>query len=225
MVTMIPPRRPTRLAFMALCAVQFAAPAIAGQESVEPRTRDPYWSCGVNCLALIAHMRDREITIRSIQDLLRPRENGDCSIADLERASRAIGLHPVSAMASWQSLPSVTRPCIVQLRSATRYGTGAHYVVLMGLHRLGVITIDPPGAGVLHPLEEFHSDWTGVLVAFPEDAKQERELVAMLQGRPHWISWGIPATVAALTGLLAWSLNRRRVRKTNRATIVPASGT
>ena len=199
----------------ALCA-SVQAGVCAAEDSPGDKTRDPYRCCGLNCLDVIAHMHEHDPSLATLQELLSPRENGDCSVADLERASKAVGLKPLSARVDWATLPSVSCPCIVQLRSATRYGTGSHYVILMGLHRTGVILLDPPGAGTLHPYSEFKKDWTGVVVAFPLDERERREYVAALSGSFPWVAWMASGLMVAVAGILV-------LRRRHRVSAAPAA--
>lgn len=100
-------------------------------------------------------------------------------------------------------------PCIVQLRSNTRYATGSHYVVLMGLHTRGVVLVDVPAPGMIHPSSEFQRDWTGVVIAFPWGEAERRELVRRINGGLFGISAAITASAFGLAVFSAWILARR----------------
>ena len=76
---------------------------------------DPYRCCGSNCLTLIARLHGIQATHQSIKTLLRPRPNGDCSVADIERVSTSLGLRPISVRVEWDLLPEIPMPCIIQV--------------------------------------------------------------------------------------------------------------
>ncbi len=192
-----------------LGASSLASSALAADPSDVTR-RDPYRSCGLNCLAILAHLQNVHVPLGSIEEQLNPRDNGECSVADLERASRTIGLDPVGARLDWDQLPAVPLPCIVQLRSETRYATGSHYAILMGLHRTGVILLDAPSPSMLHPYEEFRRDFTGVVVAFPSEAEQKRAFLARVGEPPAWSGWAARVLMVVAIGALAWWVRPRR---------------
>ncbi len=204
-----------RLSSLVVLACFSASPrgvATSAEEEPSAKKADPYQCCGLNCLTVMARMRDLDIPVTTLQDLLRPRENGDCSVADLERAAKAAGLDPTSALLAWSALPHVPCPCIVQLRSATRFGSRSHFVVLMGLHRLGVILLDAPNPAILHPYDEFKQDWTGVVVAFPSDESEQRALIASFRGPIPWSALTVSGALA-VAGFLTWRLAGRGRRK------------
>jgi ABC-type bacteriocin/lantibiotic exporter with double-glycine peptidase domain len=174
--------------------------------------RDAYRCCGVNCLATIAHLHGLHVSVESLEKLIRPRENSDCSVGDIERAALAIGLRPTSVQLEWSALRYLPAPCIVQLRSPTRYATGSHFVVLMGLHRTGVILLDPPNPGMLHPYEEFQGDWSGVAIAFPADGNEKRDFIARVASKPAWAVWATRGSIGAALAAFTWLLIQRRVQ-------------
>jgi ABC-type bacteriocin/lantibiotic exporter with double-glycine peptidase domain len=192
-----------------LCSLWDMGTLWAADGSNGPR-RDPYGCCGLNCLAVLAHSWDIHVPLSSIEELVKPRENGDCSVSDIERAAKSLGLHPVSAHVDWNTLPDVPFPCIVQLRSPTRYATGSHYALLMALHRSGVILLDAPNPAMLHPYDEFRRDFTGVVVAFPRDEKERRVFVARVTDSPSWAGWIVRGSILVSLGVLAWFLHRWR---------------
>ena len=174
------------------------------------RQRDAYWCCGLNCLAIVAHSHGIHANLSRIEGLLKPRANGECSVADLERAGRGLGLEPVSVFVDWNTLPSVPTPCIVQLRSPTRYATGSHYVILMGFHRNGVILLDAPNLARLHPYGEFRADFTGVVVAFPLDEGEKRDFIARFQNLTSWSERILGGATFIAFVVSAWLYRNRR---------------
>ena len=172
--------------------------------------RDPYRCCGLNCLAVVAHVHDIHVPLSSIEEILKPRANGDCSVADIERAAQTLGLHPASAHLDWNVLPLVPFPCIVQLHSLTRYATKSHYTILMGFHRTGVILLDAPNPAMLHPYDEFRKDFTGVVIAFPPAESDRRDFVARIGTSSSWADWTVRGSIVASLGVLAWLFRYRR---------------
>ncbi len=195
----------------------------SGADRLTEGRREPYWCCGLNCLTVIAHWHGVHVRVKSFEEILRPRDNGDCSVAQIERAARAVGLDPICASVDWNTLRHVPFPCIVQLRSPTRYATGGHYVLLMGLHSEGVILLDAPSPGTVHPYDEFRKDWTGVVIAIPRDENEKRAFVARIGNSPSWTAWAIRGSIVAVLGVLASLLSYRSVltRRTNPATLLP----
>jgi hypothetical protein len=191
--------------FLALSAGS-APMTSAGDSPKDGGDPDPYRSCAVNCLYVICRIRGVDVAFSSTADLLQPRKNGDCSIADIERAATAIGLEPVSARLDRRDLPKVPFPAIVHLRSRAPRSASNHYVVLMGLFRRGVVTIDPPNAATCHPYQEFYHDWTGVVVAFPRDPHQRSAFIASLASGSAWMPWSATALVVSVLLVLAWNL-------------------
>jgi ABC-type bacteriocin/lantibiotic exporter with double-glycine peptidase domain len=209
-----------RLGVIAWLWTSVQVSAATAAEGAPEWGRDPYWCCGVNCLAVMAHFREIHVSVSSLELSLNPRENGNCSVADMERAAQALGLQPTSARVGWNTLPQVPSPCIVQLRSVTRYGAAGHYVILLGLHSKGVILLDPPNPGTIHPYDEFRSDWTGVVIAFPRDENERRDFAAVIDASPAWAQWTVRGSIVALSVVLAWLVANRRVfarRETIRA--------
>ncbi|MHB1557827.1 MAG: cysteine peptidase family C39 domain-containing protein [Isosphaeraceae bacterium] len=183
--------------------------ALAADGPIGP-PKDSYRCCGLNCLAVLAHFHSVDVPLESIEKLINPRANGDCSVADIERAAQALGLDPLSAQIDWNMLPRVPSPCIVQLRSATRYATGSHFAVFMGLHRSGVILLDAPNPAMLHPYEEFRKDFTGVVITFPRAEVERRNLVARLGQAASWAEWSIRGSIVVTLGAVAWLVRYRR---------------
>ena len=179
-----------------------------------------YRCCGLNCLYVISKLKDIPVSRADLERNLSPRDNGDTSVADIERASVALGLDPVSARIDLTTLAQVPLPAIVQLKSRTRQSSASHYVVLLSLHREGVITVDPPIEASLHPYSEFARDWTGVTIAFPADSTRKSALIVRLNraGRPG--VWVRRLVIVVLLALLAWSLLARR-RQGPTAKLVP----
>ncbi len=167
---------------------------------------DPYRSCGVNCFVIICRMRAIDEPLASANALLRPRKNGDCSVADLECAARAVGLDVISAKLNRPDLYRVPFPAIVHLRSHALQSSSNHYVVLTGMFRKGIVTIDPPNEPTYHPYEEFFDDWTGVVVAFPENSQRRRAFVASLQVGSWWRTWALVLVSASAPAGVAWAL-------------------
>ncbi len=197
-----------------------AAGAPGGSGADSPRSSNaeagPYRCCGLNCLMLVAHFRDVAVPFKELEQLIRPRPNGECSVADIERAATAIGLGPVCAQVSWNHLPDLPPPCIVQLHSATRYATGGHYAILMGLHEKGVILLDAPSPARLHPYQEFQKDWTGVVIACPVDEAARREFLAKLVPAS---AWG-PARIGAVAFAAAVVVTSVIASRWSRASLV-----
>jgi hypothetical protein len=89
----------------------------------------------------------------------------------------------------------------------------------MGFHAKGAILLDAPTPGMLHPYDEFQKDWTGVVIAFPEDENEAREFVARIGDSTSWSAWTIRGSIVAFLVALAWLFSHRRVlaRRNDRA--------
>jgi ABC-type bacteriocin/lantibiotic exporter with double-glycine peptidase domain len=193
-----------------LTAFTFASGEVQPHRSLvsEQGESDPYRSCAVNCFYVVCQLRGRDVTFSSVKELLRPRENGDCSIADIERAAKAVGLDAVSAKVDRRDISKIPFPAIAHLRSRALQSSSNHYVVLMGVFREGVVTIDPPNAATYHPHQEFCDDWSGAVVAFPVGEESRRHFVASLSGewRPRIAVLFVGG--ACVLFMLGWGLTR-----------------
>ena len=164
--------------------VLIAIPGVAGEKGT-----DLYRACGLNCLAVVAGMRGVDVTLNSLEAVLKPRPNGDSSLMDIERAARSIGLDPVSTRLDLDRLASAPMPTIVQLKSRSTRTSANHYVVVVGLYLKGVVVVDPPLAATYQPYEQFSRDWTGIAVSFPSNASERQLFVDRLRTTPQWLSF------------------------------------
>ncbi len=194
-----------------LVAGLLATPYVLGDEG-GPITHDlsPYRACGLNCLFVVAKWNEIDTTLTALSNEVAPRDSGDSSVADLERAALALGLDPVAARVEMEDLDTIPLPAIVHLGSQARQSSASHYVVLIGLHPQGVILIDPPGGATLHPYSEFAKEWTGVILAFPAEQTRKSRFLAELRRREFWGIWPIRLVVASPLGVLAWWLFIRK---------------
>lgn len=156
-----------------------------------PMDLNPFRACGLNCLFIVARMNHAMTTLPSLAKKVAPRSNGESSIADLERAAISLGLRPVAVRLKSNDLRDLPLPAIVHLRTQARQSDASHYVVLIGLHRDGVLVIDPPAGVTLHPFNEFAAEWTGVAVAFPTDRLSQERFLATLWWSEFWSIWSV----------------------------------
>ncbi len=184
-----------------------------------PETHDlsPFRACGLNCLFVVAKLNGVDASLKSLEREVAPRANGESSIADLERASKKLGLDPTSVRVGMDALGTIPLPAIVQLKSRARQSDASHYVVLVGLHRRGVMLIDPPAGATLHPFAEFADDWTGVTVAFAGDRARKDQFLSEMGKREWRTIWPARlAIVASLSGLAWFLFAKKNVREPRR---------
>lgn len=211
------------LALICFWALPWSIAAGTATEASSTRS-DPYWCCGLNCLTFLAHFHEVQAPLKSIEEVLKPRPNGECSVADIERAALWLGFVPVSAHLEWNRLQDVPLPCIVQLRSQTRYATGSHFAVLMGLHRDGVVLLDAPNRATLHPYDEFRDDFTGVVIVFPRDESERRDFVDRAVNAASWTHWPIRVAIAVPLACLAWFIRYRPAQGTMNSSATSTGG-
>jgi hypothetical protein len=201
----ISPRALIVLSLLAWHPIRFAY----GSDDPSDSGRGLYGSCGLNCLFIVLKSHAVDVSFAALRGVLNPSKDGESSVADLERAAKSLGLEPVSARVDFSVLSRVPCPAIVQLRSRSPQSSASHYVVLMGLHRDGVITIDAPASATLHPYGEFQADWTGVVVAFPRGEAERSAFLSHLGSGIGWRTWVVGLASAGLLGVVGWLIVRR----------------
>ena len=142
-----------------------------------------YRACGQNCLYLILSMKDKPTSLAQIEKILKPRDNGDSTIQELEDAARYYGLQTISLSADLEHLPSIPLPAIIQLAPKSGPTNTSHYIVLAGLTQKGAVVIDAPKRPAYITYSELKRTWTGIIVAFPNDQIEAEHVLGMTSTR------------------------------------------
>ena len=121
--------------------------------------------CGPAVLAMIAAYYGKRISIARLRELAGADRQGT-TLAGLIAAAERIGFAARGIRAAGQALSDVALPAIAHWREDNRN----HFVVLYRLTSEDVYIADPAKGHRRLPLDEFHSNWTGVLLVLNETA-------------------------------------------------------